>query len=146
MIAAAVRRFFTESDGTRAVVLRAAWELLIARLSPEEMALRDVRASLAPAQPRDAMVRTDPAETARILTAVARRLPFHTTCLDRSLALYRMLRRDRIEARLRIGVKRDARSIAAHAWVEHRGVLLLGSEAEEYGVLDPPSESCENDR
>jgi hypothetical protein len=46
------------------------------------------------------------------------------SCLSRSLTLLALLERAGIEGELRIGVSSPAREFAAHAWVEHRGVVL----------------------
>lgn len=51
-------------------------------------------------------------------------------CLERSLALWFMLRRRGVAADLRIGVRRrpgrksGARALDFHAWIEHDGVVL----------------------
>jgi len=53
----------------------------------------------------------------------------HPTCLEESLVLWYLLRRQRIPARLRIGVKKLPQKFEAHAWVEFEGVAL--NQAEE---------------
>lgn len=45
-------------------------------------------------------------------------------CLSRSLTLLALLERAGLEGELRIGVSNPAQGFAAHAWVEHRGVVL----------------------
>jgi hypothetical protein len=45
-------------------------------------------------------------------------------CLPQSLALLALLRRQGLRAELRIGVRRGAGTLHAHAWVEHAGSLL----------------------
>jgi hypothetical protein len=47
------------------------------------------------------------------------------TCLPRSLCLWFFLRRNRILAELRIGVRRGDQGLAAHAWVEVGQLPLL---------------------
>jgi hypothetical protein len=42
-------------------------------------------------------------------------------CLPRALAMYRLLRREGYQAELRIGVRRTATGMEAHAWVEVDG-------------------------
>ena len=56
--------------------------------------------------------------TARVVNAAARRVPYDATCLRRSLVLWWLLRRRGIDSRLRIGVRKEADGILAHAWVE----------------------------
>lgn len=65
---------------------------------------------------------------ARQVERAAGRLPFHTKCLPRAVALQWMLRRRNIEARLIIAVYRgsDAAMDEYHAWVEVGGDIILG--------------------
>jgi hypothetical protein len=66
-----------------------------------------------------------PEQVAWAVQATARLVP-GATCLVRALALERMLRRDGQPARLTIGVaKVPGAPLAAHAWVESDGVVLL---------------------
>lgn len=59
--------------------------------------------------------------------AASRRLP-GTTCLASALAAQRLLARDGHDCQLTIGVARDGRGFAAHAWVVCEGVTLVGGE------------------
>lgn len=66
-----------------------------------------------------------PQRLAWAVQATARLVP-RATCLVRALALERMLRRDGQPARLRIGVaKTPDAPLAAHAWLETDGLVLL---------------------
>jgi hypothetical protein len=51
----------------------------------------------------------------------ARHTPFSATCLSRSLLLLWMLRRRGMAGELRIGVRLQAGTLTAHAWVEYAG-------------------------
>lgn len=51
----------------------------------------------------------------------ARHGPWACTCLPRSMVLHELLRRRGLGTQLRIGVRRDAGGIEAHAWVEYDG-------------------------
>lgn len=63
-----------------------------------------------------------PADRLAHLVGIAGRHHLHPmTCLPRSLALQALLRRHGIEADLRIGVRREAGELRAHAWVEQAG-------------------------
>jgi hypothetical protein len=73
---------------------------------------------------------------ARALDSVARRVP--STCLQRALALVWLLRASGLAAVLRIGVRPGAGSLAAHAWVEHEGVVLLDEDASRFVPFDAP--------
>ena len=59
--------------------------------------------------------------------AASRRLP-GTTCLASALAAQRLLARNGHDCQLTIGVARDGRGFAAHAWVVCDGVTLVGGE------------------
>jgi len=48
--------------------------------------------------------------------------PWRTNCLARSVLLEWMLRRRGVRVALRIGVRREADALQAHAWVESDGV------------------------
>jgi hypothetical protein len=53
-----------------------------------------------------------------VIDMVARNTPGNLiTCLPRSLTLWWILRRQRVEAELRMGVRSDGERIVAHAWV-----------------------------
>lgn len=62
--------------------------------------------------------------------AVARRLPWHVNCLQRSVTLWWLLRRRGVAGDLHIGVRRRSGGLARaqgldfHAWVEHEGAVL----------------------
>ena len=51
------------------------------------------------------------------------------TCLPRALALRKMLAQRGIPSALRIGVRKEAATIAAHAWVEVEGRAVGEPEA-----------------
>lgn len=61
---------------------------------------------------------------ARLVSIAARHGPYRATCLRRTLALWWLLRRRGVSTDLRIGVKKDAGDLQAHAWVEHQGEIL----------------------
>jgi hypothetical protein len=59
------------------------------------------------------------------LAAIAgRRGPRAATCLRQALVVGTLLRRQGLDAQLRIGVQPDAERFGAHAWVELGGVAL----------------------
>ena len=104
--------------------------LLGERLSPAPHPVREGR---------DRAVRT-----ARLVWVADRRVPGSRTCLSRSLALWYLLRWQRVDSDLRIGVRAGAGPLDAHAWVEHQGHPLNDDEgvAARYATLErgtPPS-------
>ena len=58
---------------------------------------------------------------ARLVAVVSGPGRFRATCLRRSLLLWWLARLDGIETVVRVGVRREADALLAHAWVEHRG-------------------------
>jgi len=67
--------------------------------------------------------------TSRMVLAAARNSPVPSTCLERSLSLWWLLARQGIATQFRIGVRKDGKKLAAHAWVERDGVAI--GEPEE---------------
>ena len=65
----------------------------------------------------------------------ARRLP-GTSCLASALALQRLLSQQGLVSELHIGVARQAGAFAAHAWLTHRGEIVIGAgQHEDYTQL-----------
>ncbi|WP_198032901.1 lasso peptide biosynthesis B2 protein [Mesorhizobium sp. L48C026A00] len=63
-------------------------------------------------------------ETARLVSIAAYRGSYSGNCLKRSMTLWFLLRRQGIEAELRIGTRKADGKFEAHAWVEYRGKVL----------------------
>lgn len=83
-----------------------------------------------------------PEETARLRRLVGQAAANHLgspRCLPRALVLRSMLQRRGWGSRLRIGVRRGALGIEAHAWLENDGRPLDGesSEASGFAGLEP---------
>ncbi len=76
----------------------------------------------------------------RIVNAAARRSWPRAKCLERSMVLWALLRREGIEGRIRFGVKPGAGTPEAHAWVEVAGEPVNDSAdvAARYAALEPP--------
>lgn len=68
---------------------------------------------------------------AQLTEIAARHGLYQANCLHQSLALCWLLRRNGLQARLRIGVKPDTKPFQAHAWVELDGEIL-GRPIDEY--------------
>ena len=79
--------------------------------------------------------------------SVERNFPLKPNCLERSLALWWMLRRDGIPADLHIGGRKSERRFEAHAWVEWDGGVLNDSVDvhEHYARFDAPIAAVEAD-
>lgn len=81
------------------------------------------------------------AELAWAVAAAAHHAPFSTTCLQRSLALWWLLRTRGIASDLRIGVTKAGGEFRAHAWLE-RGGEVINDDVDvggRFAAFDAPS-------
>jgi hypothetical protein len=112
-------RSLTAEDRTS---LARAWSyLLVAKAALTLLPLPKVEAVLA-CLPRGSRRGTLPTDRlVDLLDVAARHHVSAMTCLPRSLTLKTLLRQQGIAADLRIGVRRHADRLFAHAWVEQEG-------------------------
>jgi hypothetical protein len=77
---------------------------------------------------------------ARAVRSVELHGPTRPNCLERSITLWWMLRRDSVNAELQIGARKVGGKFEAHAWVELDGqVLNDGAEVHQhYARFDAP--------
>ncbi|MDB9373324.1 lasso peptide biosynthesis B2 protein [Nodularia sphaerocarpa] len=63
-------------------------------------------------------------------------------CLQKSLVLWGLLHHQGINSELRIGVKKEAESFEAHAWVEYEGFVLNDTQnvRDRFAMFDRPIE------
>jgi Transglutaminase-like superfamily len=61
--------------------------------------------------------------------AAARRIP-GASCLTQALALRQLMARAGHAANLRIGVAKDVNGFSSHAWIEHKGEILIGDNGD----------------
>jgi len=75
---------------------------------------------------------------ARMVNAAVRHGWPAATCLEKSLALWWLLRRHGVACELRIGARKIGGKFEAHAWVERDGVALNEPQQEHrhYGTFD----------
>jgi len=80
----------------------------------------------------------DAQQTGRMVRAALHYSPAGFVCLEESLALWYLLRKQGISAQLRIGVRKSEGKFEAHAWVEHEGVALQQSDERHrhYAAFD----------
>jgi hypothetical protein len=64
----------------------------------------------------------------RLVNIAARHVPWHPSCLARSLVLGWLLQRRGVGSQLRIGVRRVDGCLEAHAWVEYAGLPVNDRE------------------
>lgn len=76
--------------------------------------------------------------TARMVRAALHYGVGRPTCLAESLGLWYLLRKQGLDADLRIGVRKTAQQFEAHAWVEFGGVALnqLEQQHRHYAAFD----------
>lgn len=76
---------------------------------------------------------------ATAVNRAARLVRIPANCLTRSLLLGWLLRRRGVASQLRIGVKKDKGSLAAHAWVEYEGIPINDQPdvGEQFAAFQP---------
>jgi hypothetical protein len=77
---------------------------------------------------------------ARLIRAAATHGWYRANCLPQSVLYWWLLRRRGVDAELRIGVRKEAGGMVAHAWVEYRG-LPLNDRAEVHMKFRPFSQA-----
>lgn len=62
--------------------------------------------------------------------ATVRKLPWRTVCIEKGLAVQRLLRRAGFDARLHYGARHNPETgrLEARVWVSHAGKLIIGAE------------------
>lgn len=126
---------------TIADVLIASWELAIANrafrhLPPGRLALLSQAAEAAD-QDLSPQQRAVIERVAFAVPVMGLRVPWRSDCVVQALAARRWLARYRIAAALRIGVRKDGPSIAAHAWLTAGGRVVTGGDISDYAELPP---------
>jgi hypothetical protein len=87
-------------------------------------------------QTRDHAARV--AQTVRMVRAAAHYGFGRRTCLQKSLTLWWLLRRQGISSNLRLGARKTGDKFEAHAWIEYNGTALDDGDepAKQYAVFD----------
>ena len=134
------RAFWELSWRDRGLLVRAWLLLCLAAPGLQVVGFRRTRAALtfeagAPAGRHDL---EEAQAIGRLVHAAANRNPFRPNCLARSLVLFRLLRRQGLDAELQIGVATLDGTFAAHAWIEHGGVALAeaATSVQSYASFD----------
>jgi Transglutaminase-like superfamily len=107
------------------------WKQLIEHFSPPVPRRRIL-------EPADQFERAE--RITRAARSAERNGPGTPNCLERSLTLWWLLRREGIEGELHIGARKSESRFEAHAWVELRGVVLNDSPDvhTHYARFDAP--------
>ncbi|MEM7482288.1 MAG: lasso peptide biosynthesis B2 protein [Acidobacteriota bacterium] len=107
-----------------AVLIRAWFVLTVISISLRCVPLPTLRNFLRRCSPLEGSPAMSGAEVRRLVTRAGRLHPARVVCLQRSLCLEYLLRRQGTLADFRLGVRRSGDSIEAHAWVELNGEPL----------------------
>ena len=77
-------------------------------------------------------------KTARMVRSASHFGPFQATCLGQSLTLWLLLQQQNISSAIKIGVRKNAGRLEAHAWVERNGIALNETDAvhEHYAPFE----------
>jgi hypothetical protein len=140
-LTASWRSFRALDSSDRLLVVEASMLLPLVRVGTFLLPFPTLRRLLNCCATLKAAVDDGPTErVAWAVTAAARRLPMSTTCLFEALAADVMLRRRGCVCEIRFGVRMPthATPFAAHAWIEHGGVVILG-QLENLGDFAPLS-------
>jgi hypothetical protein len=82
--------------------------------------------------------RATPEQVIRAAVSAGIHSPVGQTCLATALVAQTMLRRHGHDARLRLGVRRNPDGkIAAHAWLEREGLVVVGGPPSEVATYAP---------
>jgi hypothetical protein len=73
-------------------------------------------------------------KVAHLVNVTAYHMPVRANCLQRSMVLWWMLRREGIMSKVRFGARKESTGLAAHAWVELNETVLNDSDdiAQKY--------------
>jgi hypothetical protein len=117
-------------------MLRAATELIQARLTLTRMTSSDLAALATLGQPETGSAALEqPAEIARIaylLPRIAARLPFRADCVVQALAARHWLASLGHDTQLFLGTRSGGAPFEAHAWLLWQGTVVTGGEVSAY--------------
>jgi hypothetical protein len=134
------RRFRKRPREDRTLILHAALILALTEIGLRLFGFRRWKELIEkfslPAQPPQSLSADVQRETALRALRAVRSVPLHgptnPNCLERSMTLWWMLRRDGIDGELHIGARKEGGQFMAHAWVELGGqVLNDGAEVHQ---------------
>ncbi len=127
-------RFFALPWNEKSLVLRAVLRLAHARITLATSG--PTLAQTAGVREHEGRPRYSPRQLATAVERASRLLP-GSTCLPKAMALAAMLRADHHDCALRLGVKQEQATLAAHAWVEINGEPVTAGNfaASEFETL-----------
>jgi len=141
-----LQRFSALDRAAQSLFLRAAALLPVIAISLRLRGLRATQATLErflstpahPARQAKGNMAKEASRTARMVHAAGRYGLIQPTCLEKSLVLWWFLGRQGIPSSLRIGTRKAAGRLEAHAWVEFGGSALdeIGGAHRNYAPFD----------
>jgi hypothetical protein len=135
-----LRSYARLSRAERRLAVRAFALVVGFRVALWTLPARRVLAAAPRPRTRPAHAGVSPDRMAWLVRAGARRIP-DASCLTRALAARWLLAEASLDSTLHFGHRRDERGkFTAHAWLEHRGRVLVGGERDLglYHRFDPP--------
>jgi hypothetical protein len=142
------RKFRNRPPEDRKLILRAALILPLTEIGLRLFGFRQWKKIIEkfslPSRPAQSLPETVQIEAALRAVRAVRSVELHgpTTpnCLERSMTLWWLLRRDGVNGELHIGARKESGRLEAHAWVELGGqVLNDGAEVHQhYARFDAP--------
>lgn len=126
--APALVRFYRMGRERRRLFLRASTLLTIASAAVAFLPFRT--AIRFGAVPLGARRRDSPADCVSAVESAARHLPWRTMCIEKGLAVQRLLRSAGADALLHYGARHDQETgkLQAHVWVSLAGNIVIGAE------------------
>lgn len=121
------RKFQQLSGVERSLLMQSLLLLPLIALALHFLGFRRLHAALAQLLPNPTsspQKPSDAATTAQMVLLANRRGFYRANCLQQSLVLWALLRRQGMASDLRIGVRKAEGKFEAHAWVEYRGCVL----------------------
>jgi len=124
----ALLRFYRLAPERRRLLLRAWAVLTVASAAiaflPFRIAIRYGAIPLGRPQ------RTSSVDCVGAVESAARRMPWRAMCIEKGVAVQRLLRRSGADARLHYGARHaaDGGTLEAHVWVSVAGMIVIGGE------------------
>jgi hypothetical protein len=147
-LAEKLRRFRVRPREDRTLILRAALILPAIETGLRLFGFRRCKQWIENFSPPSRVSQSIPASTQRETALRAVRAvrsaelhgPANPNCLERSMTLWWLLRREGIDGELHIGARREGARFAAHAWVELSGQVLNDDPEvhQHYARFDAP--------
>jgi Transglutaminase-like superfamily len=142
-----LQQFRDLAPETRKLFLRAAVLLLMISLSLKLRGFRATQQTLqklsipssAKTSPNDDVATNERVKmTVRMVNAAARHGWGRPSCLEKSLALWWLLKQQGTASSVRIGARKSGEKLEAHAWVEREGIALNEPQQEHrhYATFD----------